>query len=125
MLAEQRTKESTQKQIAKLAQELEKKGFGEVKVALPGYEQPYALTNKDKGYSLTPDITALVNGRRAYIEVSKKTKDRNQLATKWKLLSQLAQLKHTSFRILVPHGTMKFTKEMLEQFHISADLIKV
>lgn len=111
--------------IAKAVEELEKYGFQDVKADIEGHETPSKLIRQSDNFEFTPDITATFHGRTHYFEVAIKTDKSRMLVTKWKLLAYLAQMKQTGFKIFVPHGTMKFTRELVKLYEIDAELEKL
>lgn len=122
MLAEL-TKDETL--IAKAIEQLEKYGFKNIKADIEGHETPSKLTRQQDDFEFTPDITATMHGRTYYFEVAQKTDKSRRLVTKWKLLAYLANMKQTGLKIFVPHGTMKFTRELVRNHEIEADLEKL
>ena len=111
--------------ITKAIEQLEKYGFQDIKADIEGHETPSKLTRQQDDFEFTPDITATMHGRTYYFEVAQKTDKSRRLVTKWKLLAYLAQMKQTGLKIFVPHGTMKFTRELVKLYEIDAKLEKI
>lgn len=122
MLAEQTKDEVLIKEIA---DQLNLKGFEDIKADIDGFEQPSRLVRQSDEFEFTPDATAQRKGRKYYFELAIKTDALRKLITKWKLLATLAHLKTGKFQIFVPHGNMKFTRELLENNDIQADIVKL
>jgi len=83
------------------------------------------LIGKTNDVNFIPDITATKNDKKGYFEIAKKVKDTSQLVNKWKLLATLAEMKNGDFHIFVPHGHMKFTREILTDYGINAEVVKL
>lgn len=122
MLAEQ-TKDETL--IKEIADHLTQKGFEDIKADVEGFESPARLVRQSDDFEFTPDATANRKGRKYYFELAIKTDATRRLVTKWKLLSTLAEMKAGKFQIFVPHGNMKFTRELIGQYEIQADIHKI
>lgn len=122
MLAEQ-TKDEVL--INEIADHLSQKGFEDIKADVEGYESPSRLVRQSDDFEFTPDVTANRKGRKYYVELAIKTDATRQLVTKWKLLATLAEMKAGKFQIFVPHGNMKFTRELLSQNEITAEIHKL
>lgn len=104
---------------------VEARGFQHIRTKLDGYESPNSFAQKKADNEYTPDITAENKRGKFYFEIAQKTDNVNRLVSKWKLLSTLAEMKNGSFSILVPFGMNKFTEELIEDYNIKADLIKM
>lgn len=101
------------------------RGFKEIRADIGEYEPPHQLIGKTNNVNFTPDVTASKNDAKAYFEIGMKDDNVNDLVNKWKLLETLAQMKNGSFSVLVPRGHMKFTKDLLREHSINADVIKL
>jgi len=125
MLKHDRDKDKYPQTIQNAIQKLKSLGFDEFKTDLPDYEQPNGFQQKNGTTKFVPDIVALRKGKKAYIEIAKKTDQIKPLVSKWKLLSTIASLNEVVFGIITPKGTVKFTKEVMETYNISANLIRI
>lgn len=101
------------------------RGFKEIKSTTDGYEQPFHYTMQDKSVTFTPDITAKNKDKKHFFEIAQRTDDPSYLASKWKLLATLADMKKGKFTILVPYGQHKFTEQLVLQHEIDAELVKL
>jgi hypothetical protein len=124
ILAKDRTPEYEQ-MVSTVAQYLENKGFEGIRAqAIDTYEDPAELTRKDSQFSFTPDLTASINGSKHYFEiVDYPQKDQELIVSKWMLLSTLASHRDGHFSLIVPFGKMNFTKRILKDYKIQADVI--
>jgi len=112
--------------LEKVIEQVERSGFSEIKAEFKDLEKPAALRSQKDDLSYIPDATGVNSlGRKAYFEIGRKVKDTEKLASKWKLLETLANIKEGVFKIFVPHGSMKFTKEIVEKYHINAEIVKI
>ena len=113
--------------IEKLLEKIvNKKGFESVKANAEGYETPAMIHFRDDNEKFyIPDVTGVVNGRKSYFELAMKTSDERDLVTKWRLLSDLATLKHGKLYLAVPRGHMAFTNRILNDYPITAEVVKI
>jgi len=112
--------------LEKVIEQVEKSGFSEIKAEYKDFDKPAALVSQKDDMSYIPDATGVnALGRKAYFEIGRKVKDTEKLASKWKLLETLANIKEGVFKIFVPHGSMKFTKEIVDKYQINAEIIKL
>ena len=120
--AQQKDAELIQKLLDKI---VNKKGFDSIKANADGYETPAKIRLKDSEDYFIPDVTGVVNGRKSYFELGMKVTDERQLVTKWRLLSDLASLKHGKLYLAVPRGHMAFTNRILADYPIQAEVVKL
>jgi len=125
MLTAARDSVNYKEMLEKVITSVEKQGYKEIKAEHDDYEMPHQLVNQSTDLVFTPDVSAKKNEGQAYFEIATKEKDTIQLINKWKLLETLAQMKKGSFHLYVPHGHMKFAKDMVEAHNINAKLIKL
>ncbi len=120
-------KENRTQQLKKQAIKiLEKKGYKEIKTDLPNYESPTAFNQVGTDEAYQPDLTARTSMSKHYFEIIEdKNQDVLKVAGKWKLMSKLAEIKNGKFFVLVPHGLMSYTRRLLENHRIEADIIKL
>lgn len=105
---------------------IKSRGFLNIKAIISDYESPSKITKKGTEKSFTPHITARTDQGKHYFEIVSKTKkDPEKLVDKWMLLSSLADLRNGTFFLVVPHGKLSFTKNILKQHSINADVLKV
>jgi len=112
--------------VEKVIQTISKKGFTEIKADCGDLDPPAKLVSQSNDDIYTPDITATNRiGRIAYFEIGRKIQETEKLVNKWKLLETLANIKDGIFQIFVPHGSMKFTKEIVTKYGINAEVVKI
>lgn len=125
MLKETR-KSKYEETLEQVIKNIEQSGFVEIRADHGTYEPPAKLVSQTKKDIYIPDATAENRiGGKAYFEISRKVKEPQKLVNKWKLLDTLASLKNGVFKIFVPHGSMKFTRELVNKYNINAELIKI
>jgi hypothetical protein len=126
MLKEFRKEDKYDDVLNKVLENIEKSGFESIKADFPEMEKPARLVGQSNEDIFIPDATALTKtGSKAYFEISRKVDEPQKLVNKWKLLSTLAELKNGVFKIFVPHGAMRFTREIVNRYNIKADLVKI
>lgn len=120
-------KDSKQTKYLKQAiQLLEKKGYSDIKAELPEYESPTSFTEKTSDKSFTPDLTGTKDSGKDYFQVVEGDKKNIQdVVSKWKLFSNLAKIKNGSFYLLVPYGRKKYTTELIKEYNIDAEMMKL
>ena len=94
-------------------------GYENIKADCQDYEQPNSFVNKQEGKEFTPDVTAEKNGRRYYFELGTKTRDIDELKTKWKLLDTMAKIKKMGFRVITMRGHIQFSRDLMRQLGFS------
>ena len=106
---------------------VKKQGFENIRADYEEYEKPAALSQQGSNTVYTPDITAYGKQQgKCYFEiVSKDAKNKDELISKWKLLSRLAQIKNGTFFLLAPRGTMRYANQIVDQYNIHADILKL
>ncbi|WKN29736.1 hypothetical protein PZB74_12235 [Porifericola rhodea] len=105
---------------------LEKKGYSDIKAELPDYESPTSFTEKNSDKSYTPDLTGEKDMGKDYFQVVEGDKKNIQdVVSKWKLFSNLAKIKNGQFYLLVPYGKKKYTTELMREYNIDAELMKL
>lgn len=125
MLKHSRNQEKYVLKINKVIEKVKKQGFTDIRADVGDYDKPPRLISKSKKIDFIPDVVARKNGTKGYFEISKKEKDTNDLINKWSALSTLAEMKNGLFRIYVPHGHMKFTRQLLTAHDIKAEVIRL
>ncbi|MAY83372.1 MAG: hypothetical protein CMP59_04485 [Flavobacteriales bacterium] len=125
MLAEARTGEKYQELLEKAVQMVESRGFNQIRTQLDGYDQPQPFSQKKEDITYVPDISASNDRGKFYFEIAQKTEDVEHLVSKWKLLATVASMKNGGLNILVPYGHNRFTQDILDNYNISANLIKL
>lgn len=125
MLAESKSGEKYQELLNKAVQMVESRGFDQIKTQLDGYEEPQPFNQKKEDITYVPDISATNDRGKYYFEIAQKTEDVAHLVSKWKLLSTVAGMKNGGLNILVPYGQNRFTQDLIENYNINANLIKL
>lgn len=125
MLKNSRNNQSYIDKVNKVIEKVKKQGYTDIRADVGDYEKPPRLIGKSNETDFVPDVVARKNGSKGYFEISKKEKETNDLVNKWSALSMLADMKKGVFRIYVPHGHMKFTRQLLTAYDIKAEVIKL
>lgn len=125
MITQVESNSKSKEWLAESVELVEKRGFTNIKSKLEGYENPISFDKKGDKTNYTPDITATSSHGKAYFDIAQKTDDTTSLVSKWKLLSTIAAMKKGKLHIIVPFGQNKFTQEILSQYDIDADVIKL
>lgn len=125
MLQTQEKTGKEEKILKDLVEKLENLGYEDIKANIEGYETPAKLIRQNDDIEFIPDLTATLHGRKHYFEISRKTKEEVKLVGKWKLLSTLAEMKEGGFKVYIPHGQMKFTKDLMKKHNIDFEYEKV
>ena len=112
--------------LEKVIKDIKKSGFHDIRADYESYDSPATLTSQDSDLAYVPDATAKNRlGHKFYFEISNKISETSSLIHKWKLLDTLARLRQGSLKIFVPHGTMRFTQELVNRHNIQAELVKL
>jgi hypothetical protein len=100
-------------------------GFKEIQANLEGYEMPKSYERAADNTKFTPDVTGVNMFNRHYLEVSVKTDQMRAYISKWKLLSELANMKGAKLYLMAPRGHVRFTREIVDQYGIPAEVVKI
>lgn len=125
MLLEERQDVKYKELLEKAVEQVQRRGFKDIRVKLDGYEEPKSFSQQKEDNTYIPDITATNSKGKFYFEIAQKTNDTTSMVSKWKLLSTIAEMKNGGLNILVPYGQSKFTNELVEQYNINAKLLKM
>lgn len=125
MLSEEREEGKYKELLEKAVEQVQRRGFKDIRVKLDGFEEPKSFSQKKEDNTYIPDITATNSKGKFYFEIAQKTNDTTSMVSKWKLLSTIAEMKNGDLNILVPYGQNKFTNELVEQYNIKANLLKM
>jgi hypothetical protein len=126
MLKELRDETKYDVVLKKVIENVKKEGYTEIRAAVADREMPAKLVSQNNDDIFIPDVTAQSKyGGKAYFEIAKKIGETTKLVNKWKLLSTLAEIKNGIFRIFVPHGAMRFTRELVNRYNINAEVVKI
>lgn len=107
---------------------LESHGFKNICATdVESYEEPSNIVRQRDDETFTPMATARKNGSKYYFEVAEKpSKDeRERLIQKWTLLAELAEIRNGKFQVFAPYGTFSFTKRVIENHSIDAEIVKI
>lgn len=108
-------KDERQELIEQAADYLEVNGYTDIKADCPGFETPKHFAGKGDANDFTPDLTAEKDGRRYYFELGTKTKNTDDLKTKWMLLDTMARMKKMGFKVITMRGHVQFTRNMFRE----------
>ncbi|MEL7530141.1 MAG: hypothetical protein AAFN10_02475 [Bacteroidota bacterium] len=125
MLTETRNEELYAGKLSEIVKILKSQGFEKIRTDLPDFPDPAPLVRQSDEHAYIPDITAVKNGGKYYIEVAKRTSDEVKLVGKWKLLATLASMKKGELKIFIPRGELSFTRRVLTKYNIEATMIKM
>lgn len=109
--------------IEKAIEYAKSKGFKEFKASLDDFDDPKSFTKVSSDKEILPDFTAKRGGKKHYFDISMKTDNVQPLITKWKLLSQLAEIKNSKLIIFAPRGHKAFTERLTKQYKVAADVL--
>nr|WP_295931658.1 hypothetical protein [uncultured Dyadobacter sp.] len=115
-------KESLIPQVIKWAKS---HGFKDIQANMEGYETPKSYERAADNTRFTPDVTGVNMFNRHYLEVCMKTDQMQGNLSKWKLLSELAGMKGGKLYLMAPRGHVRFTRELVDQHKIPAEVIKI
>lgn len=107
------------------------KGFRNIKANIEGFETPRSFMKKnaeEEANAVIPDITATSFGSKYYFEIVTKptqNKIKQNLISKWKLLSLLAERKGGKLYLFAPHGNKSFTQKIMEKYKIKAKFVSL
>ena len=118
-------KKENEEVLLDTVQYLEKRGFENIQADVEGYESPKSYTKVGSDISITPDLVAEREGVKHYFEVSLKSAEPNLLKSKWRFLDVLTRMKNHRFKIVTRRGHYKFTDDMLRDFNLDKDPIKI
>ncbi len=125
MLKESKKDEAYEQMVTEIIAKVKKQGYSDIRADIEDYDSPYKLIGQSKDISFTPDITGKKDDGLGYFEIAKKVPNTNELVNKWKVLSLLADMKNGVFKVYVPHGHMKFTRELISDHNIKAEIVKL
>jgi len=122
-----KTKNSEKKSalIEEAIAQLVESGHHHIKADTPEWESPSRMVNRNSGLEFTPDITAQIHGAKVYAEVAQRTEDERKLVTKWRLLETIAKMKQGNFKVFVPRGHLKFTRDLLTRYDMQPEVVKM
>lgn len=95
-------------------------GFKEFRASLDDFESPKSFTKVSSDKEILPDFTARRGGKKHYFDVALKTDNIQPLITKWKLLSQLAELKNGHLILFAPRGHKAFAERLTKLYKVPA-----
>lgn len=107
------------------------KGFRNIKANTEGFETPRSFMKKnaeEEDDAVIPDITATSFGSKYYFEIvtkPKKNQIKQNLISKWKLLSLLAERKGGKLYLFAPHGNKSFTQNIMDKYNIKAKFVSL
>ena len=100
-----------------------KKSSNTIKAQFEGYDPPQTFKNKNSGDGVQADISFETHGgARSYTEIALKTDEPQDLVTRWKLLSIMAEMKSGKLYLLTPKGHKMFTQKLVDTYNIKATI---
>ncbi len=102
------------------------KGINSIKANYGDYETPSSFVLKGEDDTFTPDITGIQRTRKNYIEIAiKDPESAERKASKWKLLSTLANRKGGKFYVLAPHGHRAFAERLVNKYKLNSQVVSI
>ncbi len=102
------------------------KGYSSIKASFEEeMEDTNSFVGSSNGNSVSPDITAQNSSGKSYFEIAQKTSNKQNLITKWKLLSRLATMKNGQFVVFAPYGHKSFAERIIENNRIQAKIVVI
>ena len=115
-----------EKVFSKALNWVQNKGMDNIRSKFGEFEEPKSFLLKGVDDTFTPDITAIQRTRKRYIEIADKdSQDPKRIASKWKLLNTLANMKGGKFYILAPRGNKAYAQRISERIQASPDIISI
>ncbi len=112
--------EEKQEYIEQAIEMARNQGFKEFRSTFGDFEKPKSFTKVSSDQEVLPDFTAKRGGKKHYFDVALKTDNIQPLITKWKLLSQLAELKNSHLILFAPRGHKAFTERLTKMYKVPA-----
>ncbi len=113
----------TREELLKTAVELlNEENFSEVKADLEGYHKPEEIISKITYKRITPDLTAIKDGR---IYVFTIVLEDDPDIDNWYIISNYVQINKGVFYLMVPQDKKKEIQKMLRDYRINAQLIQL
>ena len=104
---------------------VKERGYDDIKANADGYEVPRQFTRTRTDETITPDISAVKNGRKNFFEIAVKNEKEQRTVSKWKLLSQLADFKGGKLFVIAPRGHYRFAQTLIDDYNIEAKMIRM
>ncbi|GAB4020727.1 hypothetical protein GCM10028808_63200 [Spirosoma migulaei] len=101
------------------------RGFSDIRANIEGYEKPISYGRQQDGESFIPDVTGKQFEQKSYFEVMIKTDQVTSIVSKLKLLSQMATVRGGQLYLMVPKGSLPFTKAMVAESRVTAEVINL
>ena len=117
---------SKEKYLDKAINWARSKGFNSIRANHEEFEAPSSYTLQRNGDTYIPDVTGIKRTRKHYIEVAVKEPEKvARKASKWKLLSTLANRKGGELILLAPHGHKAFAQRIIDKYHLNSRLVSI
>lgn len=101
-----------------------KRGFKKIKANFENYDTPSSFKRGEDDVVI-PDLTGYQASGKSYVEIACKTDDLQNLISKWKLLSTMAQVKGGKLYLLAPRGHKAFTENIVKDYNLEARIISI
>ena len=99
----------------------QKKQTATIRSTQEGFEDPKVFTNTKTQEEIQAHISYTTDaGAKHFTEVALKRENKEELITRWKLLSLMASLKKGKLHLLTPRGHKSFTERLVENHNINA-----
>ena len=94
-----------------------------IRVNSEGYEAPQSFINKTRDEVVEPDLTFVsAGGGKHYTDIALKSDEAQHLVTRWKFLAMMASMKSGKLHLLAPKGHLMFTRNLVRQYNIEAQV---
>ena len=100
----------------------EKKKITSLRSTADGYDNPQIFTNQATKEQVQPDLSFIIGDATHYSEIALKQENVRALVTRWKLLSTMATFKKGQLHLFAPKGHKVFTKRVVEDNNIDAQI---
>lgn len=99
------------------------RGYSNIKANIEDYDTPTSYTSPSKNLEFIPDITCTKQSKKFYFEIVERTEDIAIKASKWQLLSTLADMKGGKLILFAPRGLKTFTERLIKKYGLNAQLV--
>ena len=110
---------SKEKHVEKSIAWAKKKGFTDIKATIEGFDNPINFTRSNDNKEFTPDLSAVYNGKKFYMQVVLKADDLKQTKEHVTLFHTLAKMKSGKLYLMAPTGNLKFAQELAKELELS------
>lgn len=95
-----------------------RKGFKEIRANTEDFEAPKGFSRPNEDTQIIPDITGRLNGSKSFIEIVTKDENKEDMITKWKLLSSVATARGGKVYLLAARGYKTFAMNIIKNYNL-------